>query len=306
MFITNRVVLLIFAFIVPCCFLIAKPVDDEKKLDFALTISFLPKQSPVDTTHDYQVKMINLALNKNQNSNFQLKFTDKFAPQGRGMRLLNQGVLDLIAAGPTKDREALYHAIKIPLYMGLLGYRVLVIRKDRYQEFADIRTPEQLKKLVACQAIHWPDSDILEANEYSVMRVLKFESMFTMVLNGRCDYFPRAITEGYSEIKAFSALSNSDDLMVFDDIILKYKFPLYFFTGKENKVLANIITDGLTKAVSDGSLLQLMESHPVTHHLFPLSQWEHKQFFYLFNPLLSESTPLDNPSLWLKLETELQ
>jgi len=252
------------------------------------------------------VKMLHLAMEKSNNSNFQLTFTDKFASQGRGMRLLNQGTLDLIAAGPTKDREALYHPIRIPLYMGLLGYRVLVIRKDRYQEFAEIRTPEQLKKLVACQAIHWPDSDILEANEYRVMRVLKLESMFTMVINGRCDYFPRAITEGYSEVKAFSDMADSDELMVFDDIILKYKFPFYFFTGKENKKIANMMTLGLTKAVTDGSLLKLMENHPATHHLFPLTQWQHKQFFYLFNPLLSQSTPLNNAPLWLKLEAELQ
>jgi len=284
----------------------AKPTNDVKNLNLPITITLLPKQSQVNTTHDYQVKMLNLAMEKSNNSNFQLKFTDEFASQGRGMRLLNQGTLDLIAVGPTKDREALYQAIKIPLYMGLLGYRVLVIRKDRYQEFADIRTPEQLKRMVACQAIHWPDSDILEANEYRVMRVLKFESMFTMVINGRCDYFPRAITEGYSEIKAFAEMAESDELMVFDDIILKYKFPFYFFTGKENKEIASMLTAGLTKAVTDGSLLNLMENHPATHHLFPLSQWQHKQFFYLFNPLLSQSTPLNNPDLWLKLETELQ
>ncbi|MCJ8319491.1 MAG: transporter substrate-binding domain-containing protein [Colwellia sp.] len=277
-----------------------------KNIKFPLTITLLPKQSPVNTTHDYQVKMLNLAMEKSNNANFKLKFTDEFASQGRGMRLLNQGDLDLIAVGPTKDREALYHAIRIPLYMGLLGYRVLVIRKDRYQEFADIRTPEQLKKLIACQAIHWPDSDILEANEYRVMRVLKFESMFTMVINGRCDYFPRAITEGYSEIKAFSAMTNNDELMVFDDIILKYKFPFYFFTSKENKEIANLLTLGLSRAVADGSLLELMENHPATHHLFPLSQWQHKQYFYLFNPLLSQKTPLNNANLWLKLEAELQ
>jgi len=137
------------------------------------------------------------------------------------------------------------------------------------------------------------------------MRVLKFESMFTMVLNGRCDYFPRAITEGYSEIQAYAELSNSDELMVFDDIILKYKFPFYFFTSNENNTLASLLTIGLTKAVDDGSLLQLMENHPATKHLFPLSQWQNKQFFYLFNPLLSDNTPLDNRKLWLKLEKEL-
>jgi len=284
----------------------ASATTKAQESDSALAITMLPKQSAAHTTHDYQVKMLMLAMENNPQINYDINFTSEFASQGRGMRLLNLGVLDLIAAGPTKDREALYHSIRVPLYMGLLGYRVLVIRKDRYQEFANIRTPSQLQKLIACQAVHWPDSDILEANEYRVMRVLKFESMFTMVINGRCDYFPRAITEGYSEIQAYAELSNSDELMVFDEIILKYKFPFYFFTSNENNKLAKLLTTGLTKAVGDGSLLQLMENHPVTRHLFPLSQWQDRQFFYLFNPLLSEFTPVNNQKLWLKLEKELQ
>ncbi len=274
--------------------------------DSAFSITLLPKQSAANTTHDYQIEMIELAMKNNNNiTNYKINFTSEFTSQGRGMRLLKQGAIDVIAAGPTKDRAALYQAIKVPLYMGLLGYRVLVIRKDRYQEFADIRTPDELKKFIACQAIHWPDSDILEANEYRVMRVLKFESMFAMVINGRCDYFPRAITEGYSEIQAYAELSKSDELMVFDDIILKYKFPFYFFTSLENKPLANALTIGLTRAINDSSLLELMATHPVTKHLFPLSQWHNKQFFYLFNPLLPEDTPINNAKLWLKLEREL-
>ena len=297
---------IIVILLLPCFFSWAEKINDENNLDSFIHFILLPKQTATNTTHDYQVKLIEMAMGKSQKTNFDISFTAEFASQGRGMLLLNKGTINLIAAGPTKDRDALYHSIKVPLYLGLLGYRVLVIRKDRYQEFANIRSPEKLQKLVACQALHWPDSDILEANEYRVMRVLKFESMFTMVINGRCDYFPRAITEGYSEIQAYAELYNSDELMIFDDIILKYTFPFYFFTSTENKELANLLTAGLTKAVNDGSLLELMASNPVTKHLFPLSQWKSKQFFYLFNPLLPENTPLNNGELWLKLEQELQ
>jgi hypothetical protein len=218
------------------------------------------------------------------------------------MILLSQGEISAVAAAPTKDREALYHSIKVPLYMGLLGYRVMIIRKDRYQEFSNIKHEKELKALVACQAIHWPDSDILAANGYKVARVLKFNSMFTLVRNKRCDYFPRAIIEGYPEIIAYSEQTHNDDLMVFDDIILHYKLPLYFYINVNDKPLADALTQGINLAAADGSLLKLMKNHPLTKALFPLTKWNNKKFYPLFNPLLSEDMPINDAKYWIKLD----
>ncbi len=298
-----KVISLLIAFTVPLISVFA--LENNLTVNSPITITILPKQSTADTTHDYQVKIIELALKKNKIDNVTINFAETFASQGRAMRLLNPpAMLDLVAAGPTKDRDSLYHAIKIPLYMGLLGYRVLVIRKDRYQEFINIKHPNELKALIACQAYHWPDSDILEANGYKVLRVLKLESMFTLVRNGRCDYFPRSITEGYTEIKGYAKISHTDVLAVFDDIILKYKFPYYLFTGIDNKKLAAQLEFGLEQAIADDSLINLMKIHPATRHIFPISQWKDKRFFHLFNPLLPESTPIEKKYLWLNIDTK--
>ena len=273
--------------------------------DNPLIIKIMPKHSQADATHDYQVSLLHLVLNKAKIYHYKIEFSETFSSQARAMRLLNvSDFIDVVAAAPSIERDAMYHSIKVPLFLGLLGYRVLIIRKDRLAQFSQLKTAEDLKNLIACQATHWPDSDILEANNYHVMRVLNFDSMFSMVLNNRCDYFPRSITEGYAEIEAYSKHNNNDELMIFDQVILQYKLPLYFFTQSENDTLIAILSEGLNQAVEDGSLIELMKKHSMTKHLFPLSQWQDKTFFHLSNPFFSTKTPKTNSNLWINLAPE--
>ena len=119
--------------------------------------------------------------------------------------------------------------IRIPLFKGLLGYRVSLIHKSNYEKFVGIGKKE-LQALIACQGQHWPDSDILEDNQFQVARVVRFDSMFKMLNQGRCDYFPRSIFEGYAEL--LSAQQLYPDLMMFDEVILQYDFPMYYFVNQ--------------------------------------------------------------------------
>lgn len=268
------------------------------------TITVMPKLSDADATHDYKISMLSLAIEKSEDKYgpAELVYTTKPFTQGRAIKLLEEpSFLDVVPSGTTKIREQAYRAIKIPLMKGLLGYRVLVIRKQDRAKFAAITSPEQLKELVACQETYWPDTDILEANGFKVRRVTHYKSLFNMVAMKRCDYFPRGIHEGYSEIAALTCQTGQTALEVFDDIILSYPFPLYFFTSKNNENLANRVTYGLEQALEDGSFDQMMREHPTMTHLYPVERWKSKRFFRLNNPLLPQNTPLGDRRLWIRL-----
>jgi hypothetical protein len=140
----------------------------------------------------------------------------------------------------------------------------------------------QLKKLIACQASHWPDTKILMDAGLNVLKVNKFEAIYPMLSRKRCDYFPRGIHEGYGELKRYSLL-NGDDLVMFDDFLLVYPFNMWLYVDVKNKNLYQRINYGLNTAVSDGSFKALMEQHPVTKHLFPLNKWNNKQLFIINN-----------------------
>ena len=54
--------------------------------------------------------------------------------------------------------------IRIPLFKGLFGYRVLLIRKQEQARFDQINTQQDLAKFLGGQGTHWPDTLILQAN----------------------------------------------------------------------------------------------------------------------------------------------
>lgn len=214
------------------------------------------------------------------------------------LNLIRNGLLDLSWAGTTKDLERKLLPIRIPLLGGLLGYRVSIIRKDDHDKFSQASI-EQLKSMIACQGSIWGDSDILEDNGYDVMRISRFDLMFKMLAHGRCDYFPRAIFEGYNELQA--ATKKYPELMIFDDKILHYQFPLYFFVEKKNVVLAERIRYALNKAIDKGSFTRFMQRHPLTEAIFPINKWSNKHIIRLHNRFLPTETPIKQSKYWIQL-----
>jgi len=215
--------------------------------------------------------------------------------QERSLQLLNTGDLTIAWSGTNYRRENLYRPVRVPLFLGLLGVRVPVIRKSDIARFTAITKESELQAMVACQGDQWPDSDIMERNQYTVERVAKFESMYKMLRGGRCDYFPRSIIEVYGELKT----ADRYDLVAYEGILLSYTFPMYFFTSYQREELANSLEDKLHDFATSGQLLAFMKKHPSTRSTFPLSRFKESTIFHLHNPDLPDETPISDTALWL-------
>lgn len=256
-----------------------------------------------DPVHDYIIDLTRLILSKNSHlypqQELELTHFKEMTP-GRATALLDHNDVDIIWSGTNNLRELSYSPIRIPLFRGLLGYRVLLIRQEDKEKFSQIKTPKQLQQLIACQGAQWADSDILEDNGYLVLRVADFHSMYKMLSKKRCDYFPRAIFEGYAEQKA--AMESFTNIILMDDLILNYKLPCFYFVKKNNIELAQRIESGLYTALSDGSYMNLMRKHHITKHLFPLAQWQSKRYFELSNAAIDNESPKQHYQFWLDLK----
>ncbi len=207
--------------------------------------------------------------------------------QARNLLLVKNGQgLDLEWAGTNIERETILHPIRVPLNLGLLGERLLVIKKTRHSEFEKITEINQLRMLTACQGQHWPDSDILEYNHFKVERAIENPLMWDMLDRDRCDYFPRAIIEGYLEVDKHG----NDRFEVYDHILISYSYPMFFFVAVENHKLASRLEEGLRQMWADGSLKRFMEYHEVTRAAFPLSHYKSSIRFVIDNPYLSDET----------------
>lgn len=263
-------------------------------------IKIQPAQSKDDVSYPYYQDLLTRVLQRTEAhyGGASIIPVDVLFSQHRAFNTLKTGELDVFWAGTNPQREADFTPIRIPIFRGLLGYRVPVILRSRQQAFSQIKRPEQLKALTACQGSQWPDSDILEANGYKVERIAKFEVMYSMLKLGRCDYFPRGVNEVYAELLG----ADKSDLMAFDQLMLAYTFPMYFFVAKDNDVLAERITQGLELLVASGELQSFLEEHPATRHIFPLSRFKQSLIFELNNPLLPELTPIERHELWLPLK----
>ncbi len=255
-----------------------------------------PPRSAADASHTYYMDLLRTVMPEDT----VFAIPGNTTPQERSLRLLDTGALTIAWSGTNNDREQRFRPIRVPVYAGLLGIRMPVIRASDKLRFDQISNESELKNLVACQGDQWPDSDILEANGYHVERVPQFDMMYRMLEAGRCDYFPRAITEIYGEL----AQANNPQLMAYDRVLLSYTFPMYFFTANSNEALASLLESRLLEFAHSGKLQDYIRHHPVTKGAFPLARFRESLIFQLANPDLPDATPLDDSTLWLQLPSE--
>jgi ABC-type amino acid transport substrate-binding protein len=264
-------------------------------------IHTLGQQSVQEASHAYYQDLLALVL-KNTKTEFGKAEIRELPPPAQGdmhYLLMKGNVIDLHRFGTDLKAEQDLLPIRVPLLAGGLGWRGLMIRKTDAMAFSQIDSLSQLQNLTACQGYNWPDSSILEHAGLKVLRVDGYDQMLQMLSKKRCDYFPRSIFEGPSEVRQFSKYY--PDLYFDTGILLKYPYAMYFFVKKDNLALAARLERGLTELALSGELQQFMQQHPVTRHVFPISQFKQSLVFNLVNPILPPKTPVDQPAFWLQL-----
>lgn len=157
-----------------------------------------------------------------------------------------------------RERETLLRPIPVPIFKGLEGKRMLVIRKEDQAKFAAITTARELRGLVAGQGAHWPDVDILKANGFAVMEGVNRDNLYKMLAARRFDYFPRGVTEIDSE----RSLIAQYGLMVEPSLVLSYPAAMYFFVNKNNTELAQRLEKGWEIILRNGAFDKFFYNHP--------------------------------------------
>jgi hypothetical protein len=92
--------------------------------------------------------------------------------------------------------------IKVPIRLGLLSYRLLLINKVDLPKFEQIATINEIKQTTVGLLHNWKTAGIYKENKISMMKSYNYEGLFLMLNNQRFDYIPRAIYEVYDELEA--------------------------------------------------------------------------------------------------------
>lgn len=247
-------------------------------------------QVPVaDNGGSYFTDLLQLILNasKSPDEVIQLHFNDKPLSQARWIAAVLQGMdNDVLWTMTNKEREETMRAIRVPILKGLMGYRLLVIRKGDEPVFASIKIKEQLLTLSAGQGIHWPDTDILRANRFNVVEAIAKENLYKMLTVKRFDFFPRGLTE----VKLEDEFITSKNLIVEPHLMLHYPTDLYFFVNKKNTALATRLEKGWAIIQKNGEFEKFFLNAERVQAALAILNKHDRTVIELDNPFLSEES----------------
>lgn len=245
-----------------------------------------------DSREEYNVALIRLALEKTtaEYGGYELQMM----PPMNGLRSLTEvsrgkytnALIELNYEPRHIDEHGLIY-IDFPIDLGVLGTRICFVNSQRKAEVAAITSIEQLRKFTIGQGIGWADALILRHNQFNVLEISNYSSLFKMVAAGRMDLACRGANEikrEYQQFGAFLALTMDEHFA------LEYPLPRFFFTNAENTLLKTRMEKGLRLAYADGSLVQLWKEYYADSVAF--IKLHQRIIFYIENPLV-KSLPRD-------------
>ena len=207
--------------------------------------------------------------------------------QVRKVKLVQKGEIDIMYAGTTNELESMLKPIRFPVTRGLVGHRVFIINKNYRLDYAQVKGINDLKHHSGILSYGWADKEIYEA--VGLMQVEKiYADIFSNINSGSRYYFSRGVLEAYSEL--IDKKEMMPNLIVEDNIILRYKAAVLFFIHPENKELEEMMTRGFNKAYEDGSYIDFLYNHPLIKSSFEQANLAERLVIDIPNPFFPEAS----------------
>lgn len=254
-----------------------------------------PRHSLSAEPETYVIELLQLALDHSANA-YQLQPSSKPMNQARAQLGLehNQPEIQVMWAMTTREREARLQPVRIPIYKGLIGWRVNLLKAAQHDLLSQVRSLDELQTVRFGQRHDWPDTALLRANGLQVITSPSYDGLFGMLAAGRFEAFPREVVTAWQE--QARAVQAGHALVVDEHVLLHYPTAFYFFTSKQRPELAEQIRLGLEASIADGSFEALFQRHHgATLRQAKLGQ---RRIIELHNPELPAATPFSRKELW--------
>jgi hypothetical protein len=251
---------------------------------------------PLETTStidEYPIKLLALALDQT-GVNYQLTPSANLLSKGKALgRLQDNREINIVWGMTNPQREKDLLPIRIPIFKGLIGWRLLLIRQDMAGRFRYIQELDHFVKLSPLQGREWPDTKILQSNGFDVITERTQSALMRMLGNAQGDFFPRSIIEVWEEL---AESETQIPIQIQPTLGIRYPAAIYFFVNKKSVPLASLIETGLEKAINNGKFEALFAENYKPY--IDKAQIENRTFYVLKNTFLPETAPLDRKELW--------
>lgn len=153
-------------------------------------------------------------------------------------------------AGNVKFKNKEKIVISQPLSKGVLGHRLLIVRDDALESFAQLTQCAELQALTVGIPDTWADAALFRHNHFQVNEQGSLEDLFVRLKNGEFDY----VALGVNEIEAIfnQHALKLNGLSIEPSLMLYYPFPIQFYVNANNPDLAKRVQEGLNFLMLNG------------------------------------------------------
>ena len=211
---------------------------------------------------------------------------------------LLKGDIDLIWTATSRSLQERFKPVKIPLYRGLLGYRLCMINDHNRDLLKGVKSMEALKPLTFGLGEGWSDIGVFQSAGLKV-KIMDYEQLFQAVHNRTIDCAPRAIFEAFPE-QYNQRYRYLYKLYVDRYLMIRYIMPFYFFTRKDDDITFNLLHQGLTKAIMNGRYQNAVKKNPSLRMAIRKIQRNKRRVITIPNALLPDDVPKD-PHFWFDM-----
>ncbi|NBB90366.1 MAG: transporter substrate-binding domain-containing protein [Spirochaetes bacterium] len=214
----------------------------------------------------------------------------------RALVELEDGRVDVVWVGTSRELEERFRPVYIPITRGLLGNRLFVIRADRQQEFSRVESLADLREFTGGQGTGWTDTRILRQAGLEITTA-SFDVLFQLVDAGRIDYYPLGASEVYGFLEQYR--SRYPDITVESDIVLVYRFDFLFFVNRDDAALHDAIRSGMEAMYEDGTYMEMYTSHPELAPYLERADLDSRRRLEIPNPIASEELRAIPDRYWM-------
>lgn len=201
--------------------------------------------------------------------------------------IFNKGADALVTvAGNPKFVDIDFLEIIKPICKGLLGARIMIVRKEDTKLFSKINKTS-IASLKHGIPATWADANLFRANNFNVYEHGSLETIFTHLSTGDCDYIALGANEVSDIFHNFCPSHLS--LVIEKSALLYYPMPLVFYVNPNNPKLAHALEEGLEICFNNGQFEDLFDKH--YGETLATAKLQNRTIIPLNNPQLNDSIP---------------
>jgi len=247
----------------------------------------------------YRTELVKMILD-NTRIDYKILYFKENGDHQAQINWVKNGRITISTFGSSAQQEKVLIPIRIPIFKGLIGYRIFLIKKNDQDKFNNIRSLHDLRQLKGAQGIGWTDLTILQ--DAGLPQEILPGNIIYRILNrgGRVDYFPRAVYEAVGEIQTMQL--KHPDIAIEKKILLVYPFAMYFYVSPRYSALAKAFDKSFQELVADGSFDRFFYQHPYIKTALKTARLQHRVRFDLTNKTLSSKTATLPAVYWVDLK----